>query len=351
MPEVVGVSFRRAGKIYHFHPGSLPVRQGDYVLAETKRGLEVGRVILGRHSIEPSALDGPLRRVRRIVDSEEVAAQGDRTKEEEEALRICAEKVAEHKLPMRLVGAEYTFDGQHLVFYFTSLSRVDFRQLLRELYGIFNKRIQLLQIGVRDEAKMLGGLGPCGRSLCCATFLREFDAVAIRMAKAQGLSLNPTKISGVCGRLMCCLKYEYEHYADTRSRLPRVGSMVEHARGAGKVVDVNCLKHTVLVQGEDDVVVEVPGTEVRTRGSAARAPEPQEPEPAEKTAEPSREAKRAEAAPTQQERPSRSRRRSRRGGRGRGRRRASGAPKEAGPQPSPRPASEIPPPPSGRPRR
>lgn len=332
------------------------------MLAETKRGLEVGRVVIGRRNVDPGSLDGPLRRVRRIVSREELAARRDRTEEEAEALRICAQKVAEHGLPMRLVGAEYSFDGHHLIFYFTSATRVDFRQLLRELYGIFNKRIQLLQIGVRDEAKMLGGLGPCGRPLCCATFLREFDAVAIRMAKAQGLSLNPTKISGVCGRLMCCLRYEYEHYADTRARLPRVGTVVQHPRVSGKVVDVNCLKQTVLIKGEDDVVVEVLGAELEQRepaeGPDARArakaePAPVEPEAttAEKTQE--REKRPPAAEPEAQERKPRPRRRSRRRGRGRrsrGRAQVRDKPRRGQPESPPRSARDIPPPPSGRPR-
>jgi cell fate regulator YaaT (PSP1 superfamily) len=213
---IVGVRFRPAGKVYYFAPGDERFAIGDKVIVETARGLEFGEIAAGNRELPDEMITMPLKRVvRRATERDAEQVETLRAKERE-ARDICAERIVQHSLPMSLVGAEYTFDGQKLIFYFTADNRVDFRELVRDLAATFKTRIELRQIGVRDEAKMLGGLGPCGRPICCATFLGEFQPVSIRMAKEQNLSLNPTKISGLCGRLMCCLRYECEHYADHR---------------------------------------------------------------------------------------------------------------------------------------
>ena len=221
---IVGVRFRPAGKIYYFAPNGELYATGDKVIVETARGLEFGEVAAGNRELPDELLSAPLKKVvRRATQRDEEQFALYRAKERE-AQDLCAEKIVQHQLPMSLVGAEYTFDGQKLIFYFTAENRVDFRELVRDLAATFKTRIELRQIGVRDEAKMLGGLGPCGRPICCATFLGEFQPVSIRMAKEQNLSLNPTKISGLCGRLMCCLRYECEHYADAKESGPNPGS-------------------------------------------------------------------------------------------------------------------------------
>lgn len=261
---VVGVRFRRAGKIYYFDPGNLDLRAGDKVLVETVRGLEYGEVVLGPREVPEEKVVSPLRPVLRLAtpaDAEVVKANAAR---EKEAFAICQQKIREHGLPMKLVGAEYTFDRSKLIFYFTAEGRVDFRQLVRDLAAIFRTRIELRQIGVRDEAKILGGLGCCGRELCCASFLGEFDPVSIRMAKDQNLSLNPVKISGICGRLMCCLRFESELYEEARDGYPDVGAAVVTAAGRGRVVGLNVLKGTVTVELEGSgATVELPRGEVR----------------------------------------------------------------------------------------
>ncbi len=215
--RVVGVRFRHAGKVYYFEPGDTDLRIGDTVIVETVRGVEAAQVVVANRLVPEESLAQPLRTVLRKATAEDASQLEENHQKEREALKICEEKIAEHKLDMQLVGADYTFDRGKLIFYFTSEGRVDFRQLVRDLSATFKTRIELRQIGVRDEAKMLGGLGSCGRQLCCSTFLSEFLPVSIRMAKRQDLSLNPTKISGLCGRLMCCLRYESESYPDTRS--------------------------------------------------------------------------------------------------------------------------------------
>ncbi|RJQ04472.1 MAG: hypothetical protein C4551_10560 [Bacillota bacterium] len=215
--RVVGVRFRHAGKVYYFDPGEADVKPGDTVIVETVRGVEAADVVSGPRMVPESSLSQPLRLVLRKATAEDAAKLEENRAKETEALRVCREKVAEHNLDMQLVGADYTFDRGKLIFYFTSEGRVDFRQLVRDLSATFKTRIELRQIGVRDEAKMLGGLGSCGRQLCCCTFLSEFHPVSIRMAKRQDLSLNPAKISGLCGRLMCCLRYEFDDYADPKA--------------------------------------------------------------------------------------------------------------------------------------
>ncbi len=212
MAWVVGIRFKPAGKIYYFDCEDLELNSGDQVIVETVRGIEYGHVAIGRREMEESQLVMPLKKVIRKAGDEDKAAYNRNKEKEREAIEICRKKVAEHGLPMRLIDVEYTFDMGKIIFYFTAEGRVDFRELVKDLASIFKTRIELRQIGVRDEAKMLGGIGACGRVLCCCSFLGEFEPVSIRMAKEQNLSLNPTKISGICGRLMCCLKYESEMY-------------------------------------------------------------------------------------------------------------------------------------------
>lgn len=208
MIEVVGVRFKAAGKIYYFDPDQLTLSLNTYVIVETARGLELGQVVLGLRKVAKEEVVLPLKKVLRIATSEDLEKVEANQAKEEKAREICQEKIVEHELPMKLVNVEYTFDGSKIIFYFTAEGRVDFRELVKDLASVFRTRIELRQIGVRDEAKMLGGLGSCGRELCCASFLGDFEPVSIKMAKEQNLSLNPTKISGICGRLMCCLNYE-----------------------------------------------------------------------------------------------------------------------------------------------
>ncbi|SEN64676.1 PSP1 domain-containing protein [Lihuaxuella thermophila] len=248
MLKVIGVRFRQAGKIYYFDPVDLEIQRGDHVIVETVRGIEYGKVVLGIRYVNEDEVVLPLKKVIRI------ATAGDRQQVEEniaaakEALGICAEKVRDHQLEMKLVDAEYTFDRNKIIFYFTADGRVDFRELVRDLASVFRTRIELRQIGVRDEAKMLGGIGPCGRVLCCSSFLGDFEPVSIKMAKDQNLSLNPAKISGLCGRLMCCLKYENDHYEEAKQLLPDIGEQVLTPNGDGSVVVLNLLEKKVQVK-------------------------------------------------------------------------------------------------------
>ncbi|MGI6327960.1 MAG: PSP1 domain-containing protein [Dethiobacteria bacterium] len=247
MPKVVGVRFRRAGKIYYFDPGNLELKQGQDLIVETSRGLEFGEVVLENREVSEDEIVAPLRVVRRVANDEDYKQLAENRQKEKEAIQTCQEKIEKHNLQMKLVDVEYTFDHNKIIFYFTADSRVDFRELVKDLASIFRTRIELRQIGVRDEAKMLGGLGPCGRGLCCATFLGDFGPVSIKMAKEQNLSLNPTKISGICGRLMCCLRYEAEHYECTRGDFPSAGELVLTPHGEAKVIGQNLVKKTVLV--------------------------------------------------------------------------------------------------------
>ncbi len=251
MPEVVGVRFRRAGRIYHFDPGTLELKPGQEVIVETSRGLEFGEVVQENKEVEEKELVSPLRLVRRVAADSDYQQLAENRQRETDAVQICLEKIAKHGLEMKLVDVEYTFDRNKIIFYFTADGRVDFRELVRDLAAVFRTRIELRQIGVRDEAKMLGGLGPCGRSLCCTTFLEDFGPISIRMAKEQNLSLNPTKISGICGRLMCCLRYEVEHYENARELFPPVGEMVVTPSGQGKIMNWNVVKKTVFVELQD----------------------------------------------------------------------------------------------------
>ena len=248
MVKVVGIRFRNAGKIYYFGPGDLELKTGMHVIVETARGVEIGTVITGPREVSEESVIQPLKPVIRIAtEADDRQAEKNREKEKE-AFRICQEKIAKHELDMKLVEAEYTFDNNKLLFYFTADGRIDFRELVKDLAAVFRTRIELRQIGVRDETKIMGGYGICGRQLCCNTFLPEFAPVSIKMAKEQNLSLNPTKISGVCGRLMCCLKNEEETYEYLNSKLPNVGDFVTTEDGLkGEVSSVNVLRQLVKV--------------------------------------------------------------------------------------------------------
>ncbi len=248
MASVIGVRFKNAGKLYYFDPGVFWPTAGDAVIVETVRGIEYGEVVTGVKEVSDELITPPLKKVIRIATADDAQHDAENRAKEKDALALCQKKVQEHKLQMKLVGCEYTFDNSKILFYFTSDKRVDFRALVKDLAAAFHTRIELRQIGVRDEAKMMGGLGMCGRPVCCAQFLGDFQPVSIKMAKEQNLSLNPTKISGICGRLMCCLKYEEDHYEATRKRMPRIGRDVMTPDGAGTVVDLNILKETVRVR-------------------------------------------------------------------------------------------------------
>ena len=248
MVKVLGVRFKNAGKLYYFDPAAFEPKAGDSVIVETVRGVEIGEVMAAPHEMSENMVVAPLKPIIRIASEEDVQHALDNAAKEKDAYRICQEKIIEHGLDMKLVSAEYTFDNSKIQFYFTSNGRVDFRLLVKDLASVFKTRIDLRQIGVRDEAKMLGGLGPCGRTICCGSFLGDFQPVSIKMAKEQSLSLNPTKISGVCGRLMCCLKYEQDTYEATRKRMPKQGKDVETPDGIGTVWDVNVIKETVRVR-------------------------------------------------------------------------------------------------------
>ncbi len=251
MTEVISVRFKNKGKVYYFDPNGLTVTKGQNVVVETAKGMEYAECVVGNHQVEDSQVRAPLRPVLRLATAEDVERNEENHKKEAEACVICREKIAKHGLDMKLVDVEYNFEGNKILFFFTSEGRVDFRELVKDLASIFKTRIELRQIGVRDEARMLGGLGICGREFCCAQFLDDFQPVSIKMAKTQGFSLNPTKISGACGRLMCCLKYEQEAYEELVKHVPKVDSFVDTPSGVGSVLDVNLLKSTVRVRLED----------------------------------------------------------------------------------------------------
>ncbi len=272
MVEVIGVRFRPNGKIYHFNPLNFKVRKGDHVIVETARGVEYGEVVTGRKAVSEEKVIAELKPVIRVATAADTEKNGRNKEKAKEALKICAEKVKKHGLDMKLVDAEYTFDGNKALFYFTSDGRVDFRELVKDLASVFKTRIELRQIGVRDETKLCGGVGMCGRELCCHTFLSEFNPVSIKMAKEQNLSLNPTKISGTCGRLMCCLKNEQESYEYLNRSMPGVNDEVTTKDGQkGKVLSVNVLRQLVKVVFEDEQgekeVVEFRADELKFRRS------------------------------------------------------------------------------------
>ena len=274
MVNVIGVRFQNAGKLYFFDPGPYWPTPGDFVIVETTRGIEFGEVVTGVRELNDEQLSSPLKQVVRIASAQDVQHAEENKLHEKEAYAICQKKIGEHKLDMKLVSVEYTFDNSKILFYFTANGRVDFRSLVKDLAAVFKTRIELRQIGVRDEAKMLGGLGPCGRPICCGAFLGDFQPVSIKMAKEQNLSLNPTKISGVCGRLMCCLKYEQDNYEQTRKRMPKVGKEVSTPDGPGVVWDLNIIKESVRVRiqkGDSSELKDYPLEQIQRIGAPAAA--------------------------------------------------------------------------------
>ena len=262
MADVVGVRFKRTGKVYYFDPSGIELKTGDSVVVETTRGLELGQVVIAPSQVLAGEVAQPLKPVVRRATAEDTE-QADRIKQKEgEALTECAELVARFKLPMKLISAEYNLDGSHLTIFFSAEGRVDFRELVRELSYKLKVRVELRQVGPRDEAKLLGGFGRCGRPLCCASFLNDFSPVSIKMAKEQDLPLNPMKISGVCGRLLCCLGFECEYYRAMKAKMPREGQRVSTAKGSAIVVGGNPLDETVLVELESGARVKLPFNEV-----------------------------------------------------------------------------------------
>ncbi|MFO7942108.1 MAG: stage 0 sporulation family protein [Bacillota bacterium] len=262
MPDVVGIRFKEASKIYSFDPAGNELKPGDEVIVETSRGQSIGEVVFGPRTISDDEVVSPLRPVLRVATDEDRVRAWHNEERAQKAIEICEEKVGKHGLEMQIVDAEYAFDGGQLIFYFTADGRVDFRELVRDLAGTFHTRIELRQIGVRDEAKMIGGIGPCGRECCCATFLTEFSPISIRMAKRQNLSLNPTKISGLCGRLMCCLQFEDPTYKNMQNNAYKPGTKVVTDDGVGKVVRTNALDGRVQVRMEDNETVTYDADEV-----------------------------------------------------------------------------------------
>ena len=256
MATIIGVRFHNAGKLYYFEPGQLWPTAGDAVIVETARGLEYGEVVTGVHEVPDEEITPPLKPVVRIATVEDAQRQQENRRKEKEAYAICQKKIIEHKLEMKLVSVEYTFDGSKILFYFTANGRVDFRALVKNLAAVFKTRIELKQIGVRDEAKMLGGLGLCGRPVCCAQFMGDFQPVSIKMAKEQNLSLSPTKISGLCGRLMCCLQYEESCYEQMHKLMPKTGKEIETPDGVGIAVENNVIteKTKVKLTAEDGTI-------------------------------------------------------------------------------------------------
>jgi cell fate regulator YaaT (PSP1 superfamily) len=278
MANVIGVRFRSAGKVYYFDPVDIELKLGERVIVETARGVECGEVVITAKEVDDNEVVAPLKKVMRKATGEDLVQVEENRKKSEEAFKICLEKIQKHNLEMKLIDVEYTFDNNKILFYFTADGRVDFRELVKDLAAVFRTRIELRQIGVRDEAKMIGGLGVCGRTLCCCTHLTEFHPVSIKMAKEQSLSLNPSKISGTCGRLMCCLKYEQEAYEDLLKRIPKVGALVQTPAGTGNVVYVSLLEEKVKVkldENNDLDLKEYHVSDIKIIKDAEKAPEPE----------------------------------------------------------------------------
>ena len=254
MINIVGVRFKNAGKIYYFDPVDFEIEEDMDVVVETARGLEYGTIVVGKKEIDEESLVSPLKPIIRIATEEDTKIYKENKEKAKETFELCLEKIKEHNLTMYLIDCEYTFDRNKLIFYFTAEGRIDFRELVKDLAAIFKTRIELRQIGVRDEAKSIGGLGPCGRSLCCSSWLGDFQPVSIKMAKDQSLSLNPTKISGICGRLFCCLKYEHDVYVEAIEKVPPVGAIVKVDSNKGKVIETNPLLEQVKVEFNDKTI-------------------------------------------------------------------------------------------------
>ncbi|WP_112179095.1 PSP1 domain-containing protein [Paraliobacillus zengyii] len=257
MVDVIGVRFKKAGKIYYFDPEMVAIDKDQYVIVETIRGIEFGKVVISNKEVDEEDVVLPLKKVIRIATDKDKLIVAENQENAKQAYQACDAKIGEHDLDMNLVDVEYTFDRNKVIFYFTADGRVDFRDLVKDLASVFKTRIELRQIGVRDEAKLLGGIGPCGRMLCCSTFLGDFEPVSIKMAKDQNLSLNPAKISGLCGRLMCCLKYENDDYETAKKQLPDLGQSITTPYGKGKVVGINILERMIQLEiSEKDRVIE-----------------------------------------------------------------------------------------------
>ena len=283
MTEVISVKFKNRGKVYFFDPHGIAVRTGEKVVVETSRGLELAECVQGNHAVSDETVVQPLRSLARIATKDDLRIEEINRRREKEAFAICKQKIAEHGLDMKLVDVECSFEGNKTMFFFTSDGRVDFRELVKDLASVFRNRIELRQIGVRDEAKMLGGIGPCGRPICCRTFLGDFTPVSIKMAKEQNLSLNPTKISGLCDRLMCCLKYEQDNYEQTRKRMPRVGREIITPDGVGVINAINVLEETVRVRiavGDSFELREYPIDDCQRPEREERKPRVEEEDPA-----------------------------------------------------------------------
>lgn len=255
MVTVIGVRFKKAGKIYYFDPDGIDTSEAKYVIVETARGVEFGQMVIGNRTIPEDEIVAPLKKVLRVANEEDIQVHEENQSKKAEAFDVCLEKIKHHKLEMKLIDVEYTFDNNKVIFYFTSDGRVDFRELVKDLASVFRTRIELRQIGVRDEAKMINGIGSCGKRLCCANWLGDFEPVSIKMAKDQNLSLNPTKISGICGRLMCCLKYEHEVYLELKKGMPKDGETVDTPNGKAVVMSTQTIREQVkvrLIVGEED---------------------------------------------------------------------------------------------------
>jgi cell fate regulator YaaT (PSP1 superfamily) len=263
MPLVVGIRFNTAGKVYYFSPsGYQDLKVGEYVVVETSRGEETGKIVIGPHEVSDEAIVRRLKGISRRASAVDLTQMAYYQFKEKEALLRCQQKAQEHNLPMKIVRAEYNYDGSRLVFFFAAEKRIDFRKLVQDLARSFRARIELRQIGVRDEAKLMGGIGRCGLALCCSTWLTEFNPVSIKMAKLQDLPLSPMDISGVCGRLLCCLAYESDYYAEAKQRLPKRGKVIDTPHGPGTVTQVDVVKESVLVELENQATVEVPYQEL-----------------------------------------------------------------------------------------
>jgi len=267
MLPVIGVNFRPAGKVYYFDPADLPLKQGDTVIAETQRGVDLGKVKTPVREVPEEQVTPPLRRVVRVATAADLARRDANKERAESALQLCRKRVESRQLPMKLLAGEYAFDGSQVLFYFAAEGRVDFRELVKDLAAVLRTRIQLHQVGARDAAKLMGGIGPCGRGLCCATWLTTFEPISMRMAKEQSLFLNPTKFSGACGKLMCCLRYEYDHYRETKAKLPGIGKEVNTPRGKGKVIGHNVIREWVIVDIPDSGHFEFRADEVQSAWS------------------------------------------------------------------------------------
>lgn len=266
MKNIIGVRFKKPGKVYFFDPGEIEVNNRDKVIVETSLGEELGEVVISKRSMPEEKIVAPLKKIIRIANHKDIKHYEDNKKKEKEAFKICEDKIKKYKLDMHLTDVEYKFDNSKILFYFTADGRIDFRELVKDLASIFKTRIELRQIGVRDEVKRIGGNGVCGRELCCCSFLGDFETVSIKMAKEQNISLNPSKISGNCGRLMCCLKYEQDVYEEKLNRLPKCGSIVRTADGEGVVESVETLKEIIRVKikdGEDTFYKKYPASEIK----------------------------------------------------------------------------------------